>query len=86
MSAPHKWSCTSNRDLLRRASRHRKPFDHPRSSVIDFSVAARNQSHLADPWFEPVRDTREFNEILAPSLEKQLRARSAFASLHGHGR
>ena len=37
----------------------------------------------ADPWFETLRESREFNEILALAREKQMTARAAFVALHG---
>ena len=40
--------------------------------------------HLsADPWFEALRENREFNEILALAREQQMTARAAFVALHG---
>jgi hypothetical protein len=37
----------------------------------------------ADPWFEGLREGREFNQILALAQEKQAGARAAFIALRG---
>jgi hypothetical protein len=37
----------------------------------------------ADPWFEGLRENREFNQILALAREQQITARAAFVAHHG---
>jgi eukaryotic-like serine/threonine-protein kinase len=37
----------------------------------------------ADPWFEALRESREFNEILALAQDKQATAGAAFLAFHG---
>jgi DNA-binding winged helix-turn-helix (wHTH) protein/TolB-like protein len=37
----------------------------------------------ADPWFEALREAREFNEILALAQDKEATARAAFLAFHG---
>jgi hypothetical protein len=48
------------------------------------SPAVHLPFHMSnDPWFETLRDTRAFNEIVALTREKQTTARAAFVALKG---